>query len=550
MMQSHALYHMVRADFLERVRRYSFLLTLAFSVYLGYAVYSGQMILQLDKYRGVDNSAWLGSVIGLVGSVWLTLIGFYIVKNAVQRDRQTRVGQILATTPISKGFYTLSKALSNFAVLATMIFVLALSALFIQLFHHTDPHIDLFALLSPVLLFGLSAVALTAALAVLFESLPVLRGGVGNILYFFLWIALLVSGSDTIVRGASNDGLHPFADYTGLVSVMNQMQNQVHNLDPQYNGGASFNIGDLHPATKTFLWTGLTWTPALILSRGMLFALAAGLALLAALFFDRFDPARASWFPQKKSKPTRETESREMILAPVHGRFSAENIAHLPRPHLSAAHLVPLPRTGMLSVSRVRFFTLVRAEVRLLLRGHAWWWYLVAAGLFIACMASPLEAARSGVIVAAWLWPVLIWSQLGTREAQFSTGALIFSAPHAVPRQLLATYAAGVLVAALTGGGLGLHLLIARDLAGLAAWVTGALFIPALALALGVATGSRKFFEALYTAWWYVGPLHHIRNIDFMGTTAQSSTPAVYLAATAALVLIAYTWRRVKLASA
>jgi hypothetical protein len=198
----------------------------------------------------------------------------------------------------------------------------------------------------------------------------------------------------------------------------------------------------------------------------------------------------------------------------------------------------------------VRFFTLVRAEVRLLLRGHAWWWYTVAAGLFIACMASPLEAARSGVIVAAWLWPALIWSQLGTREAQFSTGALIFSAPHAVPRQLLATYAAGVLVAALTGGGLGLHLLIARDFAGLAAWVSGALFIPALALVLGVTTGSRKFFEALYTAWWYVGPLHHIRNIDFMGTTAQSSTPAVYLAAAAALVLIAYTWRRVKLASA
>ena len=37
------LYHMVRADFLERVRRYSFLLTLAFSLYLGYAVYAGQV---------------------------------------------------------------------------------------------------------------------------------------------------------------------------------------------------------------------------------------------------------------------------------------------------------------------------------------------------------------------------------------------------------------------------------------------------------------------------------------------------------------------------
>ena len=31
MNQARVLYHMVRADFLERVRRYSFLLTLAFA---------------------------------------------------------------------------------------------------------------------------------------------------------------------------------------------------------------------------------------------------------------------------------------------------------------------------------------------------------------------------------------------------------------------------------------------------------------------------------------------------------------------------------------
>jgi hypothetical protein len=92
--------------------------------------------------------------------------------------------------------------------------------------------------------------------------------------------------------------------------------------------------------------------------------------------------------------------------------------------------------------------------------------------------------------------------------------------------------------------------LFARDVAGLAAWGAGALFIPALALALGVTTGTRKFFEALYTAWWYVGPLHHTPQVDFMGTTAQSSTPGSYLAAAVALVFIACTWRAVKLANA
>ena len=48
------LYHMVRADFLERVRRYSFLLSLSFSIYLGYSVYTGRVRLQLGNYRGEE----------------------------------------------------------------------------------------------------------------------------------------------------------------------------------------------------------------------------------------------------------------------------------------------------------------------------------------------------------------------------------------------------------------------------------------------------------------------------------------------------------------
>jgi hypothetical protein len=545
MIRSRALYHMVRADFLERVRRYSFLLTLAFSVYLAYAVYAGQMVLKLDEYRGMDNSAWLGSVVGLVASMWLTLVGFYIVKNAIQRDRETRVGQILATTPIGKSFYTLSKTLSNFAVLAAMVLVLALGSIVIQLFHRADPHIDLIALVSPVLLLGLSAVAVTAALAVLFESLPVLRGGVGNILYVFLWIFLLVLGANGVVKGSGNYEVNPFIDFSGIVSVMSQMQKQVDSLDKDYSGGASFNIGGENPATKTFLWTGVKWTPALVLSRGMLFAAAVALALLAAFFFDRFDPARAGWFAAKKLKPARKTKALTAAQADILDGPLEETSIGLPQMHLSAAQLAPLPQAG----SRTRFFTLVRAELLLLLRGHAWWWYTVAAGLIVASFAAPLDAARSGVIVFAWIWPALFWSQMGTREKQFSTGPLIYSAPHAVPRQLLATFAAGVLLAAITGGGLALRLFMMRDFAGLAAWGAGALFIPALALALGVASGSRKFFEALYTAWWYVGPLHHIRPLDFMGTTPASSTPVVYMAAAVLLVLAAYGWRRVRLAS-
>ncbi len=527
------LYHMVRADFLERVRRYSFLLSLGFSVYLGYAVYSGFVSLKLEEYRGVDNAAWLGSVIALTTSVWLSLIGFYIVKNSIQRDRETRVGQILATTPISKSFYTFSKAISNFAVLAAMVLVMAVAALVIQLLSARDPRLDLVALLAPVLVFGLCSVAVTSSLAVLFETLPVLRGGVGNILYVFLWIWLLVLSTSGLDKGLSMGARQYLSDYTGIATIMGQMQVEVRHLDPSYHGGASFSLSNVAGrSTKTFLWTGVKWNGAILLGRMVWLAIAAALASVAAIFFDRFDPSREGLRSGRKSSTKAEASADEAITPVEAGA--------------GGLVLTPLSSTKM----QGRFVSLVLAELRLLLKGHSWWWYLVAAGLFIGCLASPLETARSGVITVAWLWPALIWSQLGTREARFSTGPLIFSAQRAFPRQLLAAWTAGAVMAVLTGGGLALRLILAGDYAGLAAWAAGACFIPSLALALGVCSESRKPFEALYTVWWYIGPLHHLPRIDFMGTTPMSSTPAIYFTASAILVAVACGWRRTRLAYA
>ncbi len=213
---------------------------------------------------------------------------------------------------------------------------------------------------------------------------------------------------------------------------------------------------------------------------------------------------------------------------------------------MSAARLSAVPRGSV----RLRMAGLVMAELRLMLKGQRWWWYAIAAGLWVGCVASPIEAARSGVLAVAWIWPTLIWSQMGARETQRSVGLLVFSAPRAVPRQLLAVYAAGVVVAMATGSGMALRLLAAGDGAGLAAWTAGAMFVPAFALALGVVTGSRKAFEALYTIWWYAGPLHHIRGIDFIGTSPLSSTPVAFIVGALVLVAAAYAARQARVAYA
>jgi len=501
------LYHLARADFLERVRRYSFLLILAFAVALAYGAFTGMITLQLDQYRGVYNSAWVGSMMTLVGTAFITLAGFYMIKNTVERDQQTRVGLVLATTPMRKSVYTLGKALSNFAVLASMVAVLAAAALILQL-ARAEGRIEPAALLAPFVWVALPAMAMTASIAVLFETLPLLRGGVGNAFYFFAWaIYLGVSGT----TGAN--------DYMGFGLFMRDMTGSLKHLDASYNGGFALQAGPTAHATKTFLWSGVAWTAPVILARVQWIAIALILAWLASLCFHRFDPARLRW--RRRATLTQREEISGIVAAPP--------------PVSAGVSLTPIhpgARSG-------GFWRMVAGELRLMIKGYHWWWYAVAAGFFAACLVVPDRQARLILAGFAWIWPLLIWSQMGAREARYSTGPLLYACPYSLDRQMPAVWCAGVIVAIATGGGFGLRLLISSDWPGFAAWLAGALFIPSFALAAGVWSGSSKLFEAVYAMWWYAGPMSHAPGMDFI-----NSAPAFYLLAALMLATAAYFGRR------
>jgi hypothetical protein len=511
------LYEMVLADFLERTRRYSFLVTLAAALYLAYAVATEKMwIVVGNGYRGVYNSAWIGVLMTVCCSTFLSLAGFYIVKNSVQRDTDTRVGQILAATPMRKDFYTAAKTLSNFAVLACMVFVLMLAALAMQLVRGQGYGFSLWKLWSPFIFLALPAMLLTSSIAVLFETLPVLRGGVGNVIYFFLW-------TGGIALGATN-----VDDPSGLQLLYRSARTTLLAIDPgnPEHFNFSLTIGGSR-AARTFLWNGIDWTEQVLQDRLLWVCIAAAIAWLASVFFHRFDPSR-SW----RKVPT--PDQSVAFEAPSHEERSAPMI-----PAAVAMHLTPLARTSANS----RFLQLVVSELRLMLKGQHWWWYAGAAGLLIGQFVSPQPAVREGFLAVAWIWPILLWSQMGCRETRYSTRALLFSSERSLSRQLPALWTAGVLVALLTGCGAGLRLLLAGDSHSVAAWLAGAMFIPSLALASGTWTGAGKTFEAIYTVWWYVGSAHQMPGLDFMGTTPASASPAPYALAAIALLAVSY-WRR------
>jgi hypothetical protein len=184
------------------------------------------------------------------------------------------------------------------------------------------------------------------------------------------------------------------------------------------------------------------------------------------------------------------------------------------------------------------FLGVLFAELRLLLNGRRWWWWLGIVGLNIAILVSPLRTTKLYLLPVAWLWPLSIWSEMGNREHKHSTYQMVFSSARPVLRQLPAAWLAGVLVTALFGLSGVVVLFSNGDLPGLAGWLGAVVFIPALALALGVFSSGSRLFEVVYLFLWYLGPYQKVPIFDFI-----TGAPQVYLLAAAGLLLLSTLWR-------
>jgi len=165
---------------------------------------------------------------------------------------------------------------------------------------------------------------------------------------------------------------------------------------------------------------------------------------------------------------------------------------------------VPLPVTlSPVAPARHTLRCLLMAELRLLLKGRPWWWYAGAAALIAACAVNSAGVVGLWLLPLAWIWPLLLLSELGTGEHRFGTTPLLRSAPRAIVRQVPTAWLAAVAVLLLLGGGAAFTLARSGDGMALLGLGATALLIPALALALGAWSGSPRLFELVYLVLWY-----------------------------------------------
>ncbi len=493
------------ADFRERSRSLTLLVVPMVVAYFVKLATVDATLYVAGEYTGIPNAAWFGGVVAGIATLVFFLFGYPLVTGSISRDRETGVGELLAASPLSSTSYLFGKWLSNFAVLTVATTILAAATTVSFLLQGTGP-LNLAALVSPFLFLTMPTMAVVAAAAVCFETVGPLRGTLGTVIYFVSVFALVVASIPP----------HSPLDFTGLVALRESMASSIAAQYPGFEGPVgSFAYSTGRTDVQTFTWSGLDWTRDLFVSRLPVLGTVVALLVVAGVTFDRFGESGDGTHSDPNSMDDNEDVAVEST--------SETGELHSTSDELSLAPVT----TGMFPLLPV-----LLGELRLSLRGRAWWWYLGYVVGFVATAVAPLDTVRLLVVPISLLLLLPLWSHLGTRERRYRTEELVFVTGGPV-RLLGISY----LIGAIAGITLVLPALLRFVTTGM--WpafvgvLAGALFLPAGAVALGVWTGRPRLFELAYLVAWYVGPMNDFRPLDYIGAHRVGlAVPAIYLVLT------------------
>ena len=434
---------------------------------------AGYMIVAIgDHHRGYYSSAWIGMVLAMVSLLW-GLVGFYLVRGTVQRDFDTRVWQLLGTTSMRRSAYLVAKWASHVAVMGGLVLATLAVGLVAQQVRAEDRHVDLWELVKPSLFIALPTLAVSAALAIWFDVIPVLRRTAGNIAFFFVWMLLLTTGPvgmqherQAAAAGARPPVEQPWASDMPAMRVMQwSIEHQIARGLPDKTRLEGFCVGcgGVTAPTERFVWTTWEVRAAVLWGRMLWLAVALASVLLAVPLLD--------WAAARAAVPSTTSGTR----APRSLRWL---------------------RAVLRPVQATPGGVLVAAEIFIVLRMRPLWWWGAWLPLWGVQLFGPRHAVALAML-AGWTLLLDAFSRTGLRDREQGTLELVATAPGAQRRLLAARAVALVSLAwAAIAPGL-LHESFTHPAVAASACVLGA-SLALWGLAGGTLTRSSRPFELVF----------------------------------------------------
>jgi hypothetical protein len=466
---------------------------------------TGWALMRIRGMRALYNSAAVALGTGLFCSIVLSLAGYYLVSNSIRRDIRFRTGIIIAATPVSNLECLAGRFLGNLTYLFSIVLACMVSAMLMFLLRG-ESSLEPWVFISTYAWLTTSVAVFCSAMALGFESLPLLSGRMGDGVYFFVWAAILSVPAAVMAAGMESAWSSVF-DVTGIGVLIRQLHTQLQ-TEEMTIGGASID-----PALPTILFPGLTLSKAIFLERALVCIPPLFFFGLAGLWFHRFDPARITggrqgsvhrrtWIVNRLLKPaTRMLWNRTLFprRMTIRGAMVADVMATL------SAHPLAL---------------------------------LAAAAFGLACLVLDWHTIVRPVLPVMFLLLTFILAEISARDASSGMMHLLFSAPKLRERYILWKFLSLLTITLMFTVIPIVRLVPVAPQAALSV-LTGSIFVAAIATAFGTMTASPKLFIGSFLMLLYVSlNSSDAAALDFAGFNLHATTRVSAVYASIGLLLL------------
>lgn len=510
-MNPHIVMILVLNEARLRLRRLSTLVALMAVIAISWAMipdpHTGTTLMTIKDARILYTSSTLAFGSASLASFLFGLAGFYLVRGRIAEDLRSGTGGVIAATQMGNAMFLFSRWLGGVLYMLTLIAGLMGTMLVCHALRGDGP-IELTVYLQTYCILLLPLVFFSVSCAILFDSVAVLMGKAGDVIFFFVWVAQLALMSKMDESTIPVFDPKMLLDFTGLATGMLSLKEVLHTTH------ISVGMADFNATLPTIILPTSLWTMHVVWMRCASAAVALLPLLPAIFFFHRYSPDRV------KSSSARKRRSPLDVL-----NAWLRPLAGSVQPLFRLAVILPGISGRVLADIALTFLTAPSAIV-------------VFGIILLASVFSHVQNLSGVLIGAVAFWGVLI-SEISTRDFQANTEELTGAVPGGIAqrylRQFLTTFVLGLLLM----GVIALRWSFS-DPVRAAALLSGVASLSALATLFGRCSGTARTFLALFLFGLYVAlnetKLAVIDVVGFNGVANLGSVQMQLMIAGTALI--------------
>lgn len=481
--------NIIKGNFLQFVRSYSFLLVIIISLYVSFSFIPGPKAtyktIQFGAYTGAYNSTWIGLATAMLTSIFLSFFGFFLVNGTIKKDIETRIGEIISSSSISNFKYLLSKALSNFLVLLSILVIVFLMSIMLFFLYGKEYSFLFSAFILPYIYIAVPSLLFIAFFSLLLEVfIPKQR-----LLQYFVFIGCFFY---ILFANFTQKQTTPF-DIFGIHDPLKQVERQFNSDAVMKENKLTIGfVSGSSDVNKVIEVRPIVFSGGYFLNRIIWIFIG-----FIALFFSSFFFHRFSLQEKEAISDKDEEMDRDLKIA----TFQMDD------------SLVTKNAFGLLSLIKIEFALLSRKNTKML---------FVATSIIMASMFFvSTSIAHKYLLPLLWFLQILILSDLETKDYTQRTIFFVASAYRPLERVFLSRIVAAISWMLLVASPLLIRFLITAQLEACVHILMGAIFIVFLAVFLGIITKSKKLFEIVFFFTIYCN-LNCLPITDYFGGLHQS----------------------------